>query len=232
MTPSPSQIDRWHTLPNADAVRDRALEWIRRSAVESIALRGVFHIVLAGGTTPRAVYQALRFDPAQWEKWHVWFGDERCLPPDHADRNSRMAREAWLDHVAIPAAQIHTISAERGPEEGALTYSTALKNIAEFDLVLLGLGEDGHTASLFPGHEWGLEKDAPAALAVHDAPKPPPERISLSARRLSAAYQVLFLITGNGKREAVKRWREKEAIPAAAIRPSVGVDVLVEEIIF
>lgn len=224
------QIIRWHTFPSADAVRDQALGWICRAAAEAIALRGVFHIVLAGGTTPRAVYRALCNQAAQWDKWHVWFGDERCLPPADPERNSRMARDAWLDRVAIPAARVHDIPAEAGPQAGAHAYAEALEGVAEFDLVLLGLGEDGHTASLFPGHAWGEAPDSPDVLAVHGAPKPPPDRISLSAQRLSCARQVLFLVTGAGKQDAVMRWRAGERIPVAAICPPGGVDVLLEKV--
>jgi 6-phosphogluconolactonase len=222
----PCKIIRWHSFSSADEVRDQTLERIRRTAAEAIALRGVFHIVLAGGTTPRAVYQTLCNEAAQWDKWQVWFGDERCLPPADPERNSRMARDAWLDQVPIPAVQVHDILAESDPEAGARTYAAALEGIAEFDLVLLGLGEDGHTASLFPGHEWGEAPGSPTVLPVHGAPKPPPHRISLSAQRLSRARQVLFLVTGEGKREAVMRWQAGERIPASAICPPGGVDVL------
>lgn len=229
MTP---QIVRWHLYPDAAALRDKAVAAILRAAAEALARNGAFHLVLAGGTTPRAVYQALCHEPAQWERWHVWFGDERCLPPDDPERNSRMAREAWLSRVPIPAGNIHDIPAELGAEAGAAAYAEALRAVAEFDLVLLGLGEDGHTASLFPGQPWGGEADAPAVLAVHGAPKPPSDRISLSAWRLSAARQVLFLVTGEGKREAVMRWHAGGAIPACAVCPPCGVDVLVEKDVF
>ncbi len=97
-----------------------------------------------------------------------------------------------------------------------------------FDLTLLGLGEDGHTASLFPGREWGTEPDSPDALAVLDAPKPPAQRVSLSAARLSRSRQVIFLVSGESKRDALARWRASENIPARAIAPEKGVDVLVE----
>jgi len=223
-----SQIIRWHLYPDAAALREKAVAVICRAAEEALARSGVFHLVLAGGTTPQKVYEALRGMPAQWDKWHVWFGDERCLPVDHPERNSRMAREAWLDHVAIHAGQVHAISAELGAETGAAAYAEALREVREFDLVLLGLGEDGHTASLFPGQQWGSASDAPAALAVHQAPKPPADRISLSAHRLSQARQVLFLVNGKSKSAAVERWRKGEMIPAAAIVPPGGVDVLVD----
>ena len=100
--------------------------------------------------------------------------------------------------------------------------------MAEFDLVLLGVGEDGHTASLFPGHEWGSAANAPAALAVHDAPKPPPDRVSLSAWRLGKAQKVMFFVTGESKRQAVRTWRDGSVIPAAAIAPHGIVDIYID----
>jgi len=131
-------------------------------------MRGEFHLVLAGGNTPRTrtVYRALAREAHDWPRWHIWFGDERCLPPNHPERNSAMARAA------------------------ALAYAEELARVPAFDLVLLGLGEDGHSASLFPGHTAEQEANV---LAVFDAPNPPPERVSFSARRLSRARHVLFL---------------------------------------
>jgi len=184
--------------------------------------------VLAGGDTPRTAYQRLRERAAEWAAWHVYFGDERCVPRDDPARNSRMAGEAWLDHVALPALQLHAIPAELGPDAAAKAYAGTLQPVGEFDLVLLGLGEDGHTASLFPGHEWGTNPRSPDALAVFDAPKPPPQRVSLSAARLSRARQVLFLVSGEAKHKAIFDWRAGKNIPARAITPVAGVDVLVE----
>ncbi len=226
------QTVRWHLYPDAEALRAKAVAVIGRAAAEALARGGGFHLALAGGTTPRAVYQALRGTAARWDQWHVWFGDERCLPPRDAERNSHMASSAWLGHVPVAAGNIHAIPAELGAERGAAAYAEALRQAPEFDLVLLGLGEDGHTASLFPGHPWGGEPGSPDALAVHDAPKPPAARISLSARRLSRTRQVLFLVNGESKREAVRRWREGAEIPAAAIAPEGGVDVLVDSAAF
>jgi 6-phosphogluconolactonase len=202
---------------------------ILRAAHDAIAARGAFRIVLAGGNTPRKVYEALRSAQADWRHWHVYFGDERCLPPEHDERNSRMATLAWLAYVDIPAAHIHPIPAELGAEDAAEAYAPSLDDIALFDLVLLGLGEDGHTASLFPDHNLGVAPDAPSTLAVLDAPKPPAQRVSLSARRLSEAREVMFLVTGNSKAQAVADWRAGSAIPAAAITPEGGVDVYLEE---
>ncbi len=196
----------------------------------AIAARGAFHLVLAGGETPRGVYAALRALETDWSAWQIWFGDERCLAADDPQRNSRMAGEALLDHVPIPPGQVHVVRSELGAEQAAAEYCAALAGEPEFDLVLLGLGEDGHAASLFPGGEWGEAADAPDVLAVRAAPKPPAERVSLSARRLGRARSVLFLVTGEGKRGAVSAWRAGAKLAAAAVRPPAGVDVLVENI--
>lgn len=223
-----AQQCRWHAYSTTGKLEQAAVQAILLAARQAIDLRGSFHIVLAGGTTPRRVYESLRGTKTEWTAWHVYFGDERCLPPDHAERNSRMAEQAWLDHVTIPREQIHLIPAERGAEIAASSYAQTLAKIELFDLVLLGLGEDGHTASLFPDHELGNASNAPATIAVLNAPKPPPERVSLSARRLSSARQVMFLVTGGAKRQAAKDWRNGVAIPAAAIAPVGGVDVYLE----
>lgn len=218
----------WEVVEDRDEWLKRALARVQAAAREAVGRAGVFHIVLAGGSTPLALYRALAGETCDWPRWQVWFGDERCLPADHPERNSRMVRKAWLDQVAIPPANIHLLPAELGPRQGAALYAQALAGVGEFDLVLLGLGEDGHTASLFPGHDWGEAADAADVLPIFNAPKPPPERVSLSARRLSRARRVLFLVQGAGKRQAVAAWRRGERLPAAAIRPAGGVEVLLD----
>ena len=219
------QVVRWHASPNETTFQQQALDSILEAAKNAIRERGRFDIVLAGGSTPRRVYEALRETMTDWAAWHIYFGDERCLPENDAERNSHMANEAWLSHVAIPSAQIHPIPGEAGARIAASVYAATLSGIDDFDLVLLGLGEDGHTASLFPGHDWGTGSEV--TLPVLDAPKPPPERVSLSALRLSRARKVLFLVSGESKREALKKWRAGLPLPAAAICPANGVDVLV-----
>lgn len=228
-TSLPPQLCRWQSHPSAAALQQAALAAVRTLAAEAIQQRGVFHIVLAGGNTPRQLYAALREQDCDWARWQIWFGDERCLPADHPERNSLMARQVWLDHVSLPLQHLHPIPAELGAERAARDYAHLLAQVPEFDLVLLGLGEDGHTASLFPGHDWGMTSASPAVLAVHHAPKPPPERVSLSAWRLAWSRRVLFLVTGSGKQQAVSAWRSGSALPAAAIRPACGVDILLEE---
>ncbi len=224
------QTCHWHVYASAREVQQHAVISIVRSANRAIAERGEFHIVLAGGSTPRDVYELLRGADTPWSSWYVYFGDERCLPPGHPERNSLMAKTALLDFVAIPETQIFAIPAETGAEEAAMAYAKRLAAVDIFDLVLLGLGEDGHTASLFPSHDWGVDLVSDAVLAVHGAPKPPPDRVSLSAWRLSRSRQVTVLVTGVSKHEAVARWREGVALPVAAITPEGGVEVLLEQL--
>ena len=224
----PAQSVRWHAFPVEASLQANALARVLAASRDAIAQHGAFDIVLAGGRTPRKLYRALRHADADWTRWHVWFGDERCAAPDDPERNSKMARDEWLDQVAFPVANLHAIPAEAGAREAATLYARALRGVDTFDLVLLGLGEDGHTASLFPGHDWGVHADSPDAMAVFNAPKSPPERISLSAHRLSHARHVLYLVEGAGKRDAVAAWQRGEAIPAASIAPESGVDVLLD----
>lgn len=223
-----SENIRWKHFDSIESLRHRTCDLIVACAQEAIAKNGRFSIVLAGGNTPRAVYRLLRELPMDWSKWHVYHGDERCLPTDHADRNSLMAHQAWLQYVDIPANQIHDIPAELGNVAAAKVYAEELKAVGTFDLVLLGLGEDGHTASLFPDQAVDNSADA---VPVFDSPKAPAERVTLSQSRLSNAHEVLFLVTGAGKQEAVNNWRSGVAIPASLIAPKNGVDVYCYEVI-
>ena len=217
----------WKIFAGTTQLREAACEAVLENAAAAIAERGRFLIVLAGGSTPREVYSQLREAATDWTKWHIYFGDERCLPPQHEERNSRMAQDSLLQHVPVPPDQIHAVPAELGAQKGAQAYSRLLAGVGQFDLVLLGLGEDAHTASLFPGQSWESPLLAPA-IAVSAAPKPPPERVSLAASRLSHARRVIFLVTGAGKRAAVERWRSGQVLPAAAIHPAEGVEVFMD----
>ena len=219
---------RWTLFSSVQSLQTEAVSMIACAAEHAIRVSGSFNLVLAGGNTPRAVYERLCALKTDWSAWHIFFGDERCLPVSDPERNSTMAKQAWLDHVPVPKKQVYVIPAEMGAKSAATAYSATLQQVGDFDLVLLGLGEDGQTASLFPGKEWGHETDAPMAMAVFDAPKAPAERVSLSARRLSQTNQVLFLVTGESKREAIMNWRAGAHIPASVIAPLHGVDVLAE----
>jgi len=222
-----TQECRWRVFSTTAELRDAAVTAILETANKAIAERGRFDIVLAGGTTPREIYEQLRGAQSDWQHWHVWFGDERCLPADDPERNSVMASQALLSHVPIPAEQVYTIPTELGASVAAAGYNNKLSGIGPFDMVLLGMGEDGHTASLFPGHAWDHEPLA-AAIPVSNSPKPPSDRVSLSADRLSNAHQVIFIVTGAGKRDAVKQWRGNVKLPVKAITPKSGVDIYLD----
>jgi 6-phosphogluconolactonase len=219
---------RWHPLEDQAALDVALAQAILTAAERALRARRQFHLVLAGGNTPRGAYRRLSEAKAGGPEWQIYFGDERCLPSADPERNSWMANGTWLDHVGIHKANVHAIPAELGAARAAAAYTATLRPIETFDLVLLGLGEDGHTASLFPGHDWGATTDAPDVLPVLDAPKPPPERVTLSARRLSWAREIVFVVGGEGKHRAVAAWRAGAAIPASAITPEAGVDILVE----
>jgi 6-phosphogluconolactonase len=221
MTPT-----RWHRVEHAEALAKEAAARILASARAAIAARSRFRIVLAGGKTPLGTYRLLRETHGDWSRWHVYYSDERCLPVTHPGRNSRAIGAAWLDHVAIPPENCHVIPAELGPTRGASDYAQVVAEVDEFDLVLLGLGADGHTASLFPGHFDPDSADDGPALAVEDAPVPPPQRVSLSPARLSRARAVMFLVDGTAKRAAIEAWRTGGVTAARSIRPPGGIDVL------
>lgn len=212
---------RWHAHSSRETLISDVINRLTALAHTAIAARARFDIVLAGGETPRELYRQLGQQPCDWAHWHIWFGDERCLPPNTTGRNDDMARDTWLQHVSVPPQHICPLDA---PDAAARLAQTPI-----FDLVLLGLGEDGHTASLFPGHDWGCAPNAPAILSVSNAPKPPSSRLSLSAARLSATRHAWFLVCGTSKQPALQRWRTGESLPAAAIRPAQGVDVFHSE---
>jgi 6-phosphogluconolactonase len=181
---------------------------------------GVRTLVLAGGSTPRRAYQLLARRALPWGRVAVLFGDERCVPPDDLESNYRMAREVLLDQVH--PGTVHRMAGELDQEEAAALYDAIAASLSPLDLVLLGMGPDGHTASLFPGN--------PAlgagghAVAVHDAPKPPPERLSLTLGALREARRVVVVVTGADKAEGL-RLAERGEVPAGMIP---GAEYLVD----
>src|ERR1044071_653885 len=179
-------IPRIHVLPDAAAVAKEAAEHVVRMAAEAIRQRDSFSIALSGGRTPKALYELLAGEPyssrINWGKVEVFFGDERCVPPGHADSNFRMASEALLDHVPIRPERIYRMRGEIEPEAAAMEYGQLLK--AKFgeegvDLALLGMGDDGHTASLFP--ETAALKETKHRCVANFVPKLNTWRITMSA---------------------------------------------------
>lgn len=218
-------INQWHQFDTSTLVADAVLEQIIQSAARAISERGIFKIVLAGGSTPEKIYQQLADAKTDWSKWMIYYGDERCLPADDKDRNSIMANNALLAKVGIPEANIFTMPTELGAVKAAEKYRITIADVDQFDLVLLGMGEDGHTASLFPGHINDLKE---TVHEIYNSPKPPPERISLSAKTLANTRQLLFIVTGESKIDPVRQWKQGVDIPVATISPASGVDIYID----
>ena len=216
----------WRVVADAEAVATEAVKKILSIAQDVIANRGVFSLVLAGGSTPARAYQLLAAQDQDWAAWQFYFGDERCLPVDDPERNSVMAAENLFRHIPLQQEQIHVIPAEQGAEAAAVAYEQEIAPAQPFDLVLLGLGEDGHIASLFPGHQHPENR---LVVAVHDAPKPPPDRVSLNYRALSSAQELLFLVSGRGKAGAVRDWRDGKDIPAARLHALCQPEIFIDE---
>lgn len=217
---------RWHPLSSAEEAAREAATRIARAAEFAIETHRRFRIVLAGGRTPELAYRRLADLATDWSCWHVYLGDERCLEPGHPDRNSTMVEHALLEQVPIPRHNVHFIPAELGPEEGAVRYEAVLADALPFDLVVAGVGEDGHTASLFPGHAHVAGR---LAVGVRNAPKPPDERVSLNFEALRATRRILVLATGASKRDALAKWRAGDDLPIARLCRGVATDVLFDQ---
>lgn len=206
-------VTRLCTLLDAEAVAERAAREITQHLERAREERGVAHLALSGGTTPERTHELLAKTVEDWQGIEVWFADERCVGPEHPESNYLMVHKTLLEHISAAAPpRVHRMEGELGPEQGAERYaqelSTALatgeEGVPVLDVVVLGIGPDGHVASLFPGAPT-LDAGAEAVcLGVHNSPKPPPERITLSMAVLRAARHVLLPATGAGKRDAIQ----------------------------
>jgi len=193
-------------LPDAEALAHRAAELFVMAASSSISSRGFFSVAFSGGSTPRRLFELLALEQyragVQWDKVHVFFVDERCVPPDHELSNFKLARDTLLIRVK---PIVHRIHGELGPEEAASRYSEELVDVlgqdTVLDLVFLGMGEDGHTASLFPG-AGGFLETVELTVPVTDRE---PSRVSLALHVINRARTVIFHVTGKSKAATVKR---------------------------
>ena len=210
-------------LADPPAVASLAAELVLAAVDRALAERGGrADIALAGGTTPGLLYDELTAQRPDWTGVHLWIGDERCVPHDHPDSNVRFVRE----RLPAPGAVLHAPPPDGTPEERALAYSFQLKDYV-LDLVLLGLGEDAHTASLFPDNP--AIDDERTVVPVHDAPKPPPDRTSLGLGVLTAAKARILLVTGAGKRDALKlALGEPSHHAPSSLLPAIGTTVLAD----
>jgi 6-phosphogluconolactonase len=227
-------------LPNAHDLADAAARRFVRAATAAIETRGEFIVALAGGSTPRNVYvrlaTELQVSKLDWSRIVVVWGDERCVPPDHEASNYRMARETLLDHVNVAPSNIHRIRGEDDPSDAAVAYERELRAVlrtpvgpprtdpaSRLDLVLLGLGADGHTASLFPG---GSSLHADQWVAAEYIRAVSMWRVTLTATVLNAAAEIVFIVSGDEKAAMVRQVLEgpyrAHELPAQLIAPTNG----------
>jgi len=220
-------------LPTAEALAEAAAQRFARAASDAVESHGAFVVALSGGATPRGLYARLAAPPyastVPWARVQVLWGDERCVAPDQAASNYRMAREALLDHVPIHAEKVHRMHGEDVPAVAAQAYERTLRTVlrtpngppreapgARIDLVLLGLGDDGHTASLFP-EAWVVARFEAARSQW---------RVTLTPVLINAAAEILFLVSGEGKAAIVHRVlegpRRPQELPAQLIAPADG----------
>jgi 6-phosphogluconolactonase len=225
-------MTRITTFADSEATAERAAVEIARALESAREQRGVAHLALSGGSTPARTYELLASALGDWEGVEVWFADERCVGPEDEESNYRLAAETLLRPAGIDPARVHRMEGELGPDEGARRYADALARgsavpgpstaapvsgassgepepavavpaLPVLDLIALGIGPDGHVASLFPGAPTLDAGERALCLGVHDSPKPPPERITLSLAVLRAARRCLLLATGASKADAI-----------------------------
>ena len=228
-------------LPTADALADAVAERFVEAAAAAIRERGRFVVALSGGTTPRATYERLASPSisrlVDWARLHLVWGDERCVPPTDSESNYRMARVSLLDHVPVPSSQIHRMHGEEVPVFAAAQYEAELRELlstptgapraapgAQLDFVLLGLGSDGHTASLFPAGE-GVHEPLRWAVAAYGGAAPS-WRITLTPPVLNAAAEIVFVVSGATKaavlRSVLEPSHQGAELPARMIAPPDG----------
>lgn len=215
-------------LPDAESVASTGADCFVALAGDAIADRGRFAVALAGGSTPRPLYARLAEPPlvnrVDWARVHLFWGDERNVPPSHPDSNYRMSRRTLLDRVPIPPENIHRIQGELEPHEAAAHYRLELQRVlgggGRFDLIILGMGPDGHTASLFPDAAV-LDEQERSFVAVY-VEKLDSWRLTLTLPAINAARHVLFLVSGESKAEALSRVRSGERLPAGMVQPVEG----------
>ncbi|KAF0218640.1 MAG: hypothetical protein FD174_2733 [Geobacteraceae bacterium] len=225
-------VRRIEAMGDLAGLSRRGTELFVTAAVEAIGARGRFSVAVSGGSTPRPLFQLLATEEFRtridWERVHFFWADERCVPPDHPDSNFKGAHDILLAKLPLPAANIHRIPGELAPPEAARAYERELRvffsgaSMPVFDLILLGVGEDGHTASLFPGEE-GIGEKERLAVALY-VEKLHTHRVTLTLPVLNSARRVVFLVAGREKAVIVQEVLEGKnpRLPAAQVNPPEG----------
>ena len=217
------------------ALAEAAARWTAERIGRAVGERDACYLALAGGETPKGCYGRLAQPPYDgqlpWSRVFITWSDERRVPLDDPASNYAMARAALLDHVPVPGDQVFPLTEENLPALGRVPKDRA--GLPRFDVIHLGIGEDGHTASLFPGSSVLKERRA-IVRAVDDAPKPPPHRLTLTLPALNAARAVLIMVSGAAKREALARVLRRDlALPASHVQPVDGeLELIVDQAAF
>ena len=211
-------VDDFKIFPDAEAVAQAAAEFLYDQIKTCVNAKAVCHVALPGGSTPARCLELLSGKQLPWSSIHWYVGDERCYPPGHPERNDSMIQKQLWSRIETPAENLHPIPAELGPELAAEKYSGLIDEIGSIDIVVLGIGEDGHTASLFPDNP-ALESGH-SVVPVFDAPKPPAERVSLGLTTIQSAGQRIVLVSGSSKREALAQLKQGTPLPIALIGAS------------
>jgi 6-phosphogluconolactonase len=223
-------------LKDSEAIARAAADAVVEAAFRAIHDHGEFRLVLAGGRTPRAAYELLsgeRRDEVDWRRVTLFFGDERCVKPEDQESNYRMVRETLLAPLKLPSSAVRRVATELPPDKAASEYDHELRRALEertpaFDLTLLGMGAEGHTASIFPGSP-ALDEKHRLAIHVAVAAKPV-DRITMTPPALASTRQIMFLVTGDDKANAVAEvFRDGSELPAAVIARSAPSRFLVDE---
>lgn len=223
-------MTRLTVLPDAEAVARRAADVMANRINDARMRREDVHIALAGGSTPQRAYEILAEMQGTWDHVHLWLSDERCVPADHPDANQKMVVDSLISRLRASEKPIlHGPRGELEPEDAAYLYVEEMqRHMGQqpvFDLLHLGMGPDGHTASLFPGRPEARSSHA-LVIPIRDSPKPPPERITFTLPLIAAARYTMLLVTGAGKQEALDRVRagDQELPPA---RLGAGLDEII-----
>jgi len=206
-------MHKWYIYDEFDQASKAAADFLADKIDESIQQRGICHVVLPGGNTPVACLGYLAEKKLPWDRVHWYPGDERCLPRGHEERNDLMLEKNFWSRLSVTG--MHPIPAELGAEEAARIYREQISSVESFDIAFLGMGEDGHTASLFP-HNKALQ-DGRSVVPVYGSPKPPAERVSLSVDTLKKAGCRIVLVGGAGKAKIIARIKKGESLPINSI---------------
>lgn len=212
-------MDDFKIYKTAEHVAQAAADYLFQQIKNCVDKKGECHVILPGGSTPARCLELLSEKPLLWKNIHWYPGDERCYPVGHAERNDTMIMDKLFSQHDEASKNFHPIPAELGPEQGAENYAALLDRVAPIDIAVLGMGEDGHTASLFPGNI-ALE-DTRSAAPVYGAPKPPSERISISLNTLRDADECIVITTGEGKNDALVKLKQGKVLPIGLVEPDI-----------